>query len=109
MQSPTTECRGQTLDRAASAAQKDQPSSASCSAFLRAVKDRSCHVQPQCRPTDLFASAHLHTKASDRLNVSPGTIRTYITDGKLRGYKIGRLIKVDVKELDALVVTVDNS
>lgn len=49
------------------------------------------------------------TKAADRLNVSPGTIRTYIADGKLRGYKIGRLIKVDIRELDALVVTIDNS
>jgi excisionase family DNA binding protein len=49
------------------------------------------------------------TKASDRLNVSPGTIRTYIADGELRGYKIGGLIKVHVKELDALIVTIDNS
>lgn len=39
----------------------------------------------------------------------PGTIRTYIADGKLRGYKVGKLIKVDVKEIDALVVTIDNS
>jgi excisionase family DNA binding protein len=49
------------------------------------------------------------TKAADRLNISPGTIRSYIADGKLRGYRIGRLIKVDVKEVDALVVTIDNS
>jgi excisionase family DNA binding protein len=49
------------------------------------------------------------TKAADRLNVSPGTIRTHIADGKLRGYKIGGLIKVHVKELDALIVTIDNS
>jgi excisionase family DNA binding protein len=49
------------------------------------------------------------TKAADRLNVSPGTIRTYIADGKLRGYKIGRLIKVDARELDALVEVIDHS
>jgi excisionase family DNA binding protein len=49
------------------------------------------------------------TNAADRLNVSPGTIRTYIADGKLRVYKIGQLIKVDVKEVDALGVTIDNS
>ncbi|EUA13059.1 hypothetical protein I546_2015 [Mycobacterium kansasii 732] len=41
--------------------------------------------------------------------MSPGTIRQYIADGKLRGYKIGGLIKCDVKELDALIVTIDNS
>ena len=49
------------------------------------------------------------TKAADRLNVSPGTICAYDADGKLHGYKIGRLIKCDVKEVDALVVTIDNS
>lgn len=49
------------------------------------------------------------TKAAEMLNVSPGTIRTYIADGKLRGYKTGRLIKVDARELDALVVVIDNS
>lgn len=48
------------------------------------------------------------TKAADQLNVFPGTIRTYIADGMLRAHKIGRLIKVDAKELDALVVTIDN-
>lgn len=49
------------------------------------------------------------TKAAHILNVSPGTIRTYIADGKLRGYKVGRLIKVDARELDRLIVTIDNS
>jgi excisionase family DNA binding protein len=49
------------------------------------------------------------TKAADRLNVSPGTIRQFIADGKLRGYKVGRLIKVDIKEVDALIQVVDNS
>ena len=37
----------------------------------------------------------------------PAPVRTYIADGKLRGYKIGRLIKVDVKELDAPVAFQD--
>ena len=41
--------------------------------------------------------------------MSPGTIRTYIADGKLCGYKVRRLIKVDANELKALVVTIDNS
>jgi excisionase family DNA binding protein len=49
------------------------------------------------------------TKAADRLNVSPGTVRQFVADGKLRGYKVGRLLKIDLKELDALVVTIDNS
>lgn len=49
------------------------------------------------------------TKAADRLNVSPGTVRQFIADGRLTGYKVGRLIKVDVNQLDALVITIDNS
>ena len=49
------------------------------------------------------------TKAADLLNVSPGTVRQFIADGKLKGYKIGRLIKVDADEVQALVVVIDNS
>jgi excisionase family DNA binding protein len=41
--------------------------------------------------------------------VSPGTVRQFIADGKLRGYKVGRLIKCDVNEVDALIITIDNS
>lgn len=37
-------------------------------------------------------------------DVSTKTIRRYIADGRLRGYRVGpRLIKVDLIELDALV------
>jgi hypothetical protein len=51
------------------------------------------------------------TKAAQRLNVSPGTIRQFIADGLLCGCKIVdlRLLKVDAKEVDALVIMVDNS
>lgn len=49
------------------------------------------------------------TKAADRLNVSPGTVRQFIADGKLTGYKVGRLIKVDVNQVDAQIITIDNS
>ena len=33
------------------------------------------------------------TKAAEYLDVSPGTIRQYIADGKLPCQKVGRLIK----------------
>jgi excisionase family DNA binding protein len=51
------------------------------------------------------------TKAAERLNVSPGTIRQFIADGKLKGYKIAGLrnLKVDANQVDALIITVDNS
>ena len=39
------------------------------------------------------------TKAAERLNVAPGTIRKFIADGKLQGYQVGdsRSIKCDSK------------
>ncbi|CDO05496.1 helix-turn-helix domain-containing protein [Mycolicibacterium cosmeticum] len=49
------------------------------------------------------------TKAADYLDASPGTIRQNIADGKVRCTKVGRLIKIDAKVLEALIVTVDNS
>lgn len=43
-------------------------------------------------------------EAADHLDVSTRTIRRYIADGRLRGYRVGaRLIKVDVGDLDALI------
>lgn len=40
------------------------------------------------------------TKAAERLNVSPNTIRKLIAQGRFRGYKVGRLVKIDVSEVD---------
>lgn len=41
------------------------------------------------------------TKAAALLNVSPNTVRSFIADGKLKSYKVGRLIKVDAAEINA--------
>lgn len=51
------------------------------------------------------------TKAAQRLNVSPGTVRKFIAEGRLRGYAIAgtRLLKVDSTEVDGLIITIDNS
>jgi excisionase family DNA binding protein len=48
-------------------------------------------------------------KAADRLDVSLGQVRKFIAGGRLIGYKVGRLLKVDVNQVDALVETIDNS
>ncbi|KAA1428629.1 helix-turn-helix domain-containing protein [Mycolicibacter arupensis] len=40
------------------------------------------------------------TKTAERLNVSPNTIRALIADGKFKGYKVGRLVKVDAAEIE---------
>jgi excisionase family DNA binding protein len=41
------------------------------------------------------------TKAALLLNVSPNTVRAFIADGKFKGYKVGRLVKVDTGEIEA--------
>jgi excisionase family DNA binding protein len=52
-------------------------------------------------PARRFASVEV---AADYADVSTRTIRRYIADGRLTGYRVGpRLVKVDLADLDALV------
>jgi excisionase family DNA binding protein len=52
-------------------------------------------------PARRFASI---AAATDYADVSSKTIRRYIDDGRLTGYRIGpRLVKVDLADLDVLV------
>lgn len=45
--------------------------------------------------------------AAERLGVSVKTIRRRISDGTVRGYRVGRLIRVDMEELrKSLVVEI---
>lgn len=42
--------------------------------------------------------------AAEAADVSPQTIRRYISDGRLTGYRVGpRLLKVDLDELDVII------
>jgi excisionase family DNA binding protein len=41
------------------------------------------------------------TKAAERLDVSSNTVRAFIADGRFKGYKVGRLVKVDAAEIEA--------
>jgi excisionase family DNA binding protein len=49
------------------------------------------------------------TKAAERLNVSPNTIRALIADGRFNGYRVGRLVKVDAAEIEAFLDRVATS
>ncbi|ASW94671.1 helix-turn-helix domain-containing protein [Mycobacterium intracellulare] len=40
------------------------------------------------------------TKAAERLDVSPNTVRQFVADGRFKGYKVGRLVKVDAAEIE---------
>lgn len=46
------------------------------------------------------------TKAAKRLNVTPNTIRSLIADGKFKGYKIGRLVKVDAQQVEEYLASI---
>jgi excisionase family DNA binding protein len=48
--------------------------------------------------------------AAERLSVSPATIRRFIAHGQLPGYRIGghrgRLLRVEIADVDALLVRI---
>jgi excisionase family DNA binding protein len=42
--------------------------------------------------------------AAERLDINPRSVRRYIADGKLQGYRVGtKLIRVDQADVDALI------
>lgn len=43
-------------------------------------------------------------EAASRLGVSTKTLRRRISDGTIHGYKIGRLVRVDLDELDQRLI-----
>ena len=49
------------------------------------------------------------TKAAERLNVCPNTVRQFIADGRFKGYKVGRLVKVDAAEIESYLDRVASS
>ena len=48
-------------------------------------------------------------QAARRLGVSPNTVRNFIADNKLKGYKVGRLIKLNSAEVEVFITEIDNS
>lgn len=40
---------------------------------------------------------------SEYAAVNPATLRSWISDGFIRAYRVGRLIRVDLNEIDALM------
>ena len=48
-------------------------------------------------------------QAAGRLGVSPNTVRNFIADNKLKGYKVGRLIKLNSAEVEVFITEIDNS
>lgn len=55
------------------------------------------------RPTNTRRRLASIAVAAEHLDVSTRTVRRYISDGRLTGYRLGsRLVKVDLDEVDAL-------
>jgi excisionase family DNA binding protein len=51
------------------------------------------------KPARLISTA----AAAERLNVHPNTIRSYIATNQLKGYVIGRLVKLDAAEVENFI------
>ena len=43
--------------------------------------------------------------AADFLDVHPRTVRRMVSDGELKAYRVGRLVKIDMNEVWALAAT----
>lgn len=41
------------------------------------------------------------TRAAVLLNISPNTVRALIAQGRFKGYKVGRLVKIDAAEIES--------
>ncbi|MFW0784853.1 excisionase family DNA-binding protein [Gordonia sp. CPCC 206044] len=54
-------------------------------------------------PTSTFSRRRYATinQTADYLGVTDRTVRQMIADGRLRGYRNGRLIRLDLNEVDA--------
>lgn len=57
------------------------------------------HPLPSSRPTEYETIA----AAAARLGVNPKTLRRRIADGRLTGYRLGSLVRLDPREVDALL------
>ena len=51
------------------------------------------------KPAKLISTA----AAAKRLGVHPNTIRSFIADKKLKGYNVGRLIRLDAAEVEDFI------
>jgi excisionase family DNA binding protein len=51
------------------------------------------------KPAQLISTA----KAAERLGVSPNTGRSLIAQGLIKGYKVGRLIKLDSEAVENFI------
>jgi excisionase family DNA binding protein len=65
---------------------------------------RLAPVNGSGRPTRRLASL---AAAAEQYDVSEKTVRRWISDGKIKGYRVGKLlIKVDLDEIEANVIEV---
>lgn len=51
------------------------------------------------KPTRLISTK----QAAIRLGVHPNTIRTFIAENKLKGYRVGRLIRLDAADVEDFI------
>ncbi len=54
-------------------------------------------------------ATHFHDQSRRTIERLPNTIRSFIADGKLKGYQVGRLIKLNASKVDSFATEIDNS
>lgn len=53
----------------------------------------------QSKPGKLISTA----AAAERLSVHPNTIRSFLAENRLKGYKVGRSIRLDATEVEDFI------
>lgn len=61
-------------------------------------------VGSESKPIQLISTA----QAAKRLGVHPNTVREFIANNQLKGYRVGRLIKLDATAIEAFITEIDN-
>jgi excisionase family DNA binding protein len=60
-------------------------------------------VKAKDKPAVLIST----TRAATRLGVTPNTIRKFIMAGKLKGYQVGRLVKLDANDVENFICEIE--
>lgn len=59
-------------------------------------------INSQSKPAQLISTA----KAAERLDVSSNTVRSLIAQGLIKGYKVGRFIKLDSEAVENFITEI---
>ncbi|PKL64789.1 MAG: DNA-binding protein [Methanomicrobiales archaeon HGW-Methanomicrobiales-3] len=56
-----------------------------------------------CQPESVVDTIYTIEEAAEILKIKPRTVRQWITDGKLKSFKLGDLVRIHEDDLQALI------